>query len=224
MIDYTLTRSNRKTIAIYIRNGVVEVRAPLKATKKDIENFLLSKDKLIEDRLVISEKQAKSRESFKLDYGDTALYLGNEYPIAAKPGNLIGFDNCFYMPEGLPPEEIRAACVQIYRLLAKRDLSNRVWHFSEMMSVSVNAVRINGAKTRWGSCSSQKSLNFSWRLIMADSDVVDYVVVHELAHITEMNHSQKFWSIVNAVLPDYHERKRRLRELNLRLANEDWEN
>jgi predicted metal-dependent hydrolase len=68
-----------------------------------------------------------------------------------------------------------------------------------------------------------KSLNFSWRLVMADDAAIDYVVVHELAHITEMNHSPEFWAIVAGVLPDYKERRRRLKLLQLRLNSEDWE-
>jgi hypothetical protein len=91
------------------------------------------------------------------------------------------------------------------------------------MSVTPIAVKINSAKTRWGSCSNKKSLNFSWRLIMADDDVIDYVVVHELAHLREMNHSPRFWAVVEAVLPDYRERKLKLRALQAKLNREDWE-
>ena len=86
-----------------------------------------------------------------------------------------------------------------------------------------SAVKINGAKTRWGSCSSKKSINFSWRLIKADDDVIDYVVVHELSHITEMNHSPNFWAIVENILLDYRERKVKLKRLQKRLSMENWE-
>ena len=90
------------------------------------------------------------------------------------------------------------------------------------MSVTPSAVRINGAKTRWGSCSGKKSINFSWRLIMASDDVIDYVVVHELAHLLELNHSARFWAVVEKILPDCRERRKQLRELQKRLATEDW--
>jgi len=109
-------------------------------------------------------------------------------------------------------------------MLAKRNLTKRVLYFSQRMSVTPSSIKINGAKTRWRSCSSRKSLNFSWRLIMADSEVVDYVVVHELAHLSEMNHSKRFWAIVENILPDYKQHKERLRKLNQRLAKEDWGN
>jgi predicted metal-dependent hydrolase len=209
---------------LYIRNGGVEVRAPLKVPKRDIDKFVASKEKWITDKLAQSNEQAAQRENFSLDYGDFVTYRGKEYPITAKTGNRLGFDDeRFYMPSDLSPEQIKAACVQIYRLLAKRDLTNKVLDFAKQMGVMPTAVKINGAKTRWGSCSSRKSLNFSWRLIMADDDVVDYVVVHELSHLTEMNHSQKFWAIVENTLPDYRERKAKLKLLQKRLSLEDWE-
>ena len=224
MMEYNLIRSKRKTLGLYIRGGVLEVRAPLKMPKHEIEKFIVSKEKWITNKLAHSQEQVRSSEKFQLDYGDSVLYLGNEYPVISKVGNRVGFENGFYVPPNLSSEEIRSACVQIYRMLAKRDITNRVIEFSKQMGVTPTAVKINGAKTRWGSCSSRKSLNFSWRLIMADSDVVDYVVAHELAHLIEMNHSQKFWTIVENTLPDYRQRKQRLRELNKRLAKEDWGN
>jgi len=222
MTEYSLIRSKRKTLGLYIRGGVLEVRAPIKMPKREIEKFIASKEKWIADKLAYSQEQVRSREKFQLDYGDSVFYLGNEYPVVSKVGNRVGFENGFYMPPDLSSDEIKSACVQVYRMLAKRDITNRVIEFSKQMAVAPTAVKINSAKTRWGSCSSRKSLNFSWRLIMADSDVVDYVVVHELAHLMEMNHSQKFWTIVENALPDYRQRKQRLRELNRRLAKEDW--
>ena len=220
---YTLTRSKRKSVAIYIRDGHVEVRAPLKMPKYEIDKFVASKEKWITDKLAKSSEQAQQRENFALAYGDTVTYRGKQYPITAKAGRRVGFDDeSFYMPPGLPQEQIKYACVQIYRLLAKRDLIKKVTEFSKRMSVMPIAVKINAARTRWGSCSGKKSINFSWRLIMAGDDVIDYVVVHELAHITEMNHSDKFWAVVGSVLPDYKERQKRLKEMQHRLSGEDW--
>ena len=223
-MDYTLTRSKRKTIALYVRNGRVEVRAPLKMPKCDIDKFVASKEKWITDRLTKSRERLEQRETFTLNYDDTVLYRGKQYPIAAKTGNRVGFDDTvFYMPPDLTSEQIKSACVQIYRMLAKKDLTNKILDFAKQMSVMPVAVKINGATSRWGSCSGKKSINFSWRLIMADDDVIDYVVVHELAHLTEMNHSKKFWAIVEKILPDYKARQKQLKELQKKLSKENWE-
>jgi len=117
MIEYTLTRSKRKTVAIYVREGRVEVRAPLKMAKRDIDKFVLSKEKWVMEKQAQSSERQEQRENFTLDYGDTVLYRGKDYSIAAKDGNRIGFDDtAFYMPPGLDSEQIKAACVQIYRI------------------------------------------------------------------------------------------------------------
>ncbi|MCL2195371.1 MAG: M48 family metallopeptidase [Oscillospiraceae bacterium] len=97
------------------------------------------------------------------------------------------------------------------RKQAKAILPGRVKHFADIMGVAPTTMRVTGAMTRWGSCSSRGSVNFSWRLMLCDDDVIDYVVVHELAHLREMNHSPRFWAIVEQVLPDYKRRKLKLR-------------
>ena len=224
MTEYTLKRSNRKTVAIHIIDGAVEVRAPLKMPKHDIDHFVVSKEKWIFGKLADSLERATQRENFRLGFGDEIIYRGKQYPILEKQGDRIGFDNkCFYMPPGLEPEQIKYACVQIYRLLAKRYLTEKTNEYAKRMSVTPVAVRINSAKTRWGSCSSKKSINYSWRLIMAGDDIIDYVVVHELAHISELNHSTRFWALVAGMLPDCNERRARLKELQRKLAVQDWD-
>ena len=224
MISYKLMRSNRKTVGLYIREGAVEVRAPLKMPKGDIDRFVASKANWIADKLAKSNAHMASRERFTLKYGDYVLYRGKQYPIAERLGDRIGFDEvCFYMPPKLTPEQLKYSCVHIYRLLAKRDLTKKTLEFAKRMSVMPSAIKINSAKTRWGSCSALKSVNFSWRLIMADDDVIDYVVVHELAHIIELNHSARFWSIIESVFPDYTSRKARLKVLQDKLSHENWD-
>jgi predicted metal-dependent hydrolase len=223
MMNYTLTRSQRKTVGIYIRDGAVEVRAPLKLAQADIDRFVASKAGWITGKLSESAIQAQQRNSFELHYGDRILYRGIAYPITAKPGNRVGFDGMnFWMPPHLSSEHIKTACIQIYRLCAKQVLSEKVMIYAAKMGVRASAVKINGAKTRWGSCSARGSLNFSWRLLMAEDTVVDYVVVHELAHIFAMNHSATFWAIVERILPDYQVRQERLKTLGKRLSVENW--
>ena len=224
MTEYTLIRSKRRTAVIHIKDGSMEVRAPMKMPKRDIDNFVASKKKWITERLAQSQSYADQREAFSLDYGDTVTFCGVEYPLTAKVGKRAGFNGeRFYLPPDLTTEQIKSTVIQIYRRLAKQHLTGRVEYFAGLMGVSPTIIKINGAKTRWGSCSAKKSLNFSWRLVMASDTVIDYVVVHELAHITEMNHSTRFWAVVAGVLPDYNERQKRLKELQKRLKAEDWE-
>jgi len=158
-----------------------------------------------------------------LNYGDMILYRGKEYPLVAKCGIHADFDGeQFCLPQNLTSQQIKDTCIKIYRRLAKAHFTERVMIFAAQMGVNPTAVKVNSAKTRWGSCSSRGSINFSWMLIMADDYVIDYVVVHELAHLTQLNHSAKFWSIVRDVLPDYLQRAARLKKLQSRLATENW--
>ena len=224
MTHYTLIRSKRKTIALYIRNTTLEVRAPFRAGVCEIEQFIASKMDWITDKLTQSAERLAKRKSFSLTYGDLVSYRGSLCSVMAKDGKQIGFnDGCFFMPMGMDPGQIKATCTQIYRLLAKNHMPERVWVYAKKMNVIPTAVKINGAKSCWGSCSSKKSLNFSWRIMMADDSVIDYVIVHELAHLIEMNHSPRFWAIVESVLPDYRERKVQLKELQKRLSIENWD-
>lgn len=78
---------------------------------------------------------------------------------------------------------------------------------SSKYSIEYNKIRVKDTKSRWGSCSVRKNLNFNWRLIMAPEDILEYIVIHETAHLTELNHSQKFWKIVNERCPDYKARQ-----------------
>ena len=224
MTEYTLIRSKRKTVALYIRDGCLIVRAPLKMPIKDIKNFMFAHREWILSKLQKSSLLSALREEFSLNYGDTITFLGRECVITARNGTTADFDgSVIRMPPDLSSEQIKSICLRIYRLFAEKHFLRRVEFYKRQMGVSPAIVKVNNAKTRWGSCSSKGSINLSWRLVMADTEVVDYVVVHELAHLTEMNHSPRFWAIVEHVLPDYRTRRTRLKELQNKLNAENWE-
>jgi len=98
------------------------------------------------------------------------------------------------------------------RGLAKEILPQKVAYYAAWMGVSYGRITIRGQKTRWGSCSSKGNLNFNWKLMLFPEQIQDYVVVHELAHRKEMNHSRNFYRVVEEILPDYRERIRWLKE------------
>ena len=108
-------------------------------------------------------------------------------------------------------EEVRREGIE----RAKRIFPERTAYFAKRMGVDYGRITIREQKTRWGSCSSKGNLNFNWKLVLLDPELLDYVVVLELAHRREMNHSKNFWKIVEAELPDYRERRRRLKECRI---------
>ena len=225
MVSYTLVRSGRRTLAIHItKDAAVEVRAPLRTPKTEIERFLASKEQWILSQLVKAQERANIRAGFSLSYGDSVTLRGIDYPIVERTGNRAGFNGeCFYIPPGLTPEQVIGTVAQVYRGAAKHILTEKTAEYAARMNVKPQAVKINGAKTRWGSCSAKNGINYSWRLIMAEDDVIDYVVVHELAHIKEHNHSERFWAIVKSVIPDYRQRKERLKALQDKQFREKWD-
>ena len=106
MTEYTLIRSNRKSIAIHVSAAGVQVRAPLKASKRDIDAFVNRKERWIEEKLEELRARENLRVSHVLNYGAPAPYRGKEYPVSARKGNHVGFDmEAFYMPPGLSPGE-----------------------------------------------------------------------------------------------------------------------
>ena len=103
-------------------------------------------------------------------------------------------------------------------LQAKKIFPERTAYFAERMGVTYNRITIREQKTRWGSCSSAGNLNFNWKLVLMPSELLDYVVVHELAHRKEMNHSPRFWAVVEKELPDYRERREKLKKMGKQLG------
>ena len=211
-LEYTLIRSSRKTLALNIdRDGRLIVRAPYRLSVEKIEQFIAEKADWIEKHTAAVNLRTEQKNE-RLNVPPTELPLfGRLCPVVnEKPYGYT--DGVFYLPEGMTLESLVPYLHKLYTRIAKEALIPRVQTLSEQTGLMITAVKINSAKTRWGSCSSRGNLNFNWRLLLMPEDVMDYVVVHELAHRREMNHSAAFWQIVETYLPDYRERRQWLKE------------
>lgn len=222
MIRYTLIKSERKTISITVNaEGQIIVKAPSRAKKTDVDDFIREKQDWIKSHVFIQQETAKKREEFLSSRLEQLTFLGKEYPVVwQKP---YGFDGVRFTFPDLPFEQLKPSIIGFYRNTAKAYITERVDFYAKQMGVKPSAIKINSAKTRWGSCSAKGSLNFSWKLMLADKKIIDYVVVHELCHIKEMNHSHKFWAEVEKILPDYQERKASLKSVQVKITQECWE-
>jgi len=174
----------------------------------------------------MSKKQDKAKALIKNPlsekFGSRLPYRGVYYILGGDGGRKSFFDNAFCVPVTYSSEQITSACIRIYRELARRDLTAKVQEYAAKVGVNPTGLKINGAKTCLSSCSAKNNLSFSWRLIMMDDDVIDYVVVYELMHILEDKHSPKFWEIIEDILPEYKIRQAKLKELKDKFAKENW--
>lgn len=217
-MEYQLYRSRRKSLAIQVRaDGGVEVRAPLSMPLRQIEDFLQEKQEWIRQTQQRQNALSQKRRRYRLAVGETLPLLGREYPIRAS--DRTGFQDAFLVRPGSP---IAGQLEQIYRALAKEFLNVLAAGWAKRAGVVPAGIGITGAASRYGSCSGKNRLNFTWKLMLAPPELVEYVVVHELCHIRQHNHSPRFWAEVEALLPDYRERRQRLGEFGAALFPQEW--
>lgn len=218
-LEYDIIRSNRQTLVIQItRSGQIIVRCNYNTKTSDIKNFICEKEKWIFRHL-----SQLNNNKINIGIGCSVLFLGKRYRIVAGDNEGIIFDDtAFYVKEQTREEELRELLKGFYKERAKKVITDRVHTYEQIMKLHAEKIGITSASTRWGSCSGHARLNFSWKVVMGNLEIVDYVVVHELAHIKEKNHSCRFWSIVERYMPDYKKARSELKRLGLTLYDEGW--
>jgi predicted metal-dependent hydrolase len=209
----TIVRSHRRTIALIVTpEARVIVRAPLKAPASMIDEFVRKQRGWIRKK-VAEMKQRPQVIAHAFEEGEIFWFLGRAYPlhIVDDAGAGIRRTDRLCVSRTLMPD-IRIALKSWYRAEAAKEIHSRCMWFSMMTGYSPASVRITDARQRWGSCTHRGGLNFSWRLIQAPLEIVDYVIVHELVHLRQPDHSRKFWEKVEGLMPDYERRRNWLRE------------
>ena len=215
-----IIRSKRKTVSLEVkRDGSLVVRVPVFMTRGQVEELVNSKESWIRKK----RKQVKVRllESPTKQYtpGEEFWYLGNTYhlELIKEQETPLSLGDKFYLVEKFQPEG-RRIFEKWYKERGAIILKERVKNQAEVNGFSYTNVRVTSAKTRWGSCGAKGSLNFTWRLVMAPIEVIDYVIVHELVHLDIKNHSKSFWKEVGKLLPGYQQQQRWLKENGHRLT------
>ena len=208
-LSYELIRSikRRKTISLHIKEGGrIVVYAPHRTPKSEIQKFIEGKESWIVRKISEKERLIGKAEKAFLP-GEKFLYLGESYPLeiedAHHKGRPLRLSFGRFILDKDRIEEARGLFIQWYKEEAKEKIVERVHYYSNRLQLFPEGVRITSAKFRWGSCSRDDRLSFSWRIIMAPLGIIDYVLIHELVHIKEKNHSKRFWSRLESILPDY---------------------
>jgi len=225
LISYRVIRSRRKTISMEISpEGEVIVRAPMRCRNAFIADFVGKhllwaerNQRRVLERLAI-------RASFRLKDGDSLPLWGESFEVVLceKDALRLDFDeNRIFLPD-LPVQELRPRLYQLYKDQGRQLLQDRLDFWAERMGVSYRTMRIGSAVKRWGSCSRDGNINLSWLLFFAPLEAVDYLLVHELSHRVEFNHSPRFWAVVQRYIPDYPQRKKLVNDTQQILLSQGW--
>lgn len=232
-----IIRSKRKTVCMSVnKDGSVTVKAPLRyPTEKEITGFIEQKiDWILKQREIQQDREdMRLVRRFETDY--SFPYLGEERLVEMQSGKKtkISYENGkiliqtpFYdaLADDYEAEENKIAIEKLqselkkwYKKQAAAYIMKRVEYYKSIIGVTVNSVSIKSRKSQWGSCDSNGDITFSWRLVMARPEAIDYVVIHELCHRKHMDHSSEFWHQVHKYMPDFKAQKQWLEDNSVNL-------
>ena len=225
LIPYQLVRSSRKTISLQITDaGTVLVRAPKRCPRSYIDQFVQSKEGWIQSRLAQVQNALATRQDFRLKNGDILMFCGRKFHVqltTARRGSLDLEQGTITLPDA-PVTEIAPMVERLYRRGGLEWVTERLTYWAAQMNVTFGKVNLSSAVRRWASCSANGNIHVSWLLLFAPADAIDYVLIHELCHRVEFNHSPAFWQLVAQYMPDYPVQKNVLRQLHARLYAQGW--
>jgi hypothetical protein len=208
-----IIRSRRRTISLEVTPAAtVIVRAPLRTPAEYIEEIIQKKSSWILRKMDEIKRRPLS-PCHKYAEGEMFLFLGRSYPLHLVEDGSITIERSdrLYVSSTLLPD-IRNQLKHWYRVEARKEIRARCMWFSLKTGHVPETIRITDARQRWGSCTHKGGLSFSWRLIQAPPEIVDYVVVHELVHISQPDHSKKFWDKIRKIMPDFEQRRNWLKD------------
>ena len=204
-LDYQLIKKSKKTLSLKISENGLVVSAPLFMSEKKINQLVISKIKWIKKKLELIEPQKnklfiKNRASFDL--------LGKEIKITLLDGNnkieWVDENNLkIFFKDQDDQKKLKTFFIKWLKEIALDYFSQRAYEISKLYAIPSNSILLSNAKSRWGTCNSKTEVRINWRLIQADPYVIDYVICHEFAHLTHMNHSRNFWNLVEKLCPNY---------------------
>ncbi len=215
-VTYTLKRTSRRSIGLRIDDRGLTVNVPLRASEKWLHSVLQDKAQWVVEKL--ENWQAKKPAPQQWVDDAPILFRGETFTLRiisslfdALP-QLHGTHLVVHVARADSPAAIEKIIEQWYRRVAMQLFEECVAHFAPLMNVSPRDIKLSTARTQWGSCTVRGTMRLNWQLIKMPLRLIDYVVVHELAHLVEMNHSAAFWQVVGKVCPDYVRLRGKLRK------------
>ena len=194
-----IIRERRKSLKAYVHEQKIIIKAPLFVSDKVIQSFLQTHQEALM-QWIEREREAMER-----------LYLfGRAYLVRKELDEGYLFDGEFFWCG----EDVQKHKEAFWKERAREYLPQKAKALAKSFGVRFLRVKISAAKRRWGSCSAKGSINLAFRLMQLPQDVIEYVIIHELCHLTHMNHSKDFWKLVQRRCPDFKEREKRLKHLS----------
>lgn len=212
LFKYTLIRSKRKTLSIQIKSsGEIFVRVPNRVNDKQVNAFIADKSAWVEKHLIKIQNKALQTQIPK----GYVMFLGEQYTIEySEEIKAIQINQDQLLVPIKFKEKLSTKLTLWYKKQAKSYITDRAVMLANQHKLNFKSIRITSAKTRWGSCSASNKLNFTYRLILLNPAAIDYVIIHELCHTKQHNHSQRFWDLVEVFCPGYKEQERYLKTVN----------
>lgn len=219
VVPYRIVRSarRRRTLELRVEAEGVRVSVPLRTPRHEIDAFVRSRLDWIR-----KQRTARPRHApLAFATGDVLPYLNRPMPLEVVDGaarrtqvrvDLLGIRVTLVRGVAEPQEAVRDALRAWYRERAAEELTARVERWAARAGYGPSRVLVRDQKRRWGSCAKDGTLRFNWRLVMLDPAIVDYVVVHEIAHLVRPHHRASFWAEVERLIPDYSARRKALGE------------
>ena len=209
-INYSVSYQKRKTIQLkIIALDRIVITAPPKTTQSDVEKILYSKVKWITKHMLHYQEIAENPLNDSVSHGSQLLFMGVPHELifehATNNAPSIKCEPKIIRLKLINCEEtvIRSHLKTWYKEQAFQLLSSLTAQWSQKLGVKPKRIVIKDQKTRWGSCSSLGNINYNWRIIMAPTEVIDYLIVHELCHLKIPNHSNNFWQMVGIYVPNF---------------------
>jgi predicted metal-dependent hydrolase len=207
-VQYTVRRSDRaRRVRVVVEpTGAIEVVLPRRAREREAAAAVAELRPWIERRLA---EAGALRERLAARAG-TLPFLGEELTLEQVPGRTRAHRRGAVLL--VPAGDARPAIERWYRRMAREAVAPRLDASAAALGVSYRSLRIANQRTRWGSCSTTGAMSFNWRLLLAPPEILDYVVWHEACHLVQMDHSPRFWSLLERHVPGYRAPRRWLRE------------
>ncbi|WP_047541337.1 M48 family metallopeptidase [Methylotenera versatilis] len=220
-IPYLLEHRQRRTVGLKITADGLVVHAPKRIFAFQLNQILQEKSGWIINKL--QARAANQVDAINWMNGEHLLYLGQDIQlsIVKNPSNKAPvFDaNTLTLATPTPDNQtlIQRKVIQWYQKQAGLDFSRRLEIFATKLGVPIPLLTLSNAKSRWGSCNSRGEVRLNWRLLQAPPHIINYVICHELAHLKQMNHSAKFWAVVESLFPNYKLAEKELKTLSPQL-------